>query len=247
MTQFTGTIMKTGDLLNADMIAESANFTVLDAYERNASAPEYYQTEDDLEQELVRDLTAQGYEYCSDITSPETMLDNLRLQIQSLNNTAFSNAEWNRLVETWLDHSGEGTIEKTRKVHRDYYHAFNFDDGHSENIYLFDKKDLIRNKVQVIRQFEQTGIHANRYDVTILINGLPLVQIELKKRGISIQEAFNQIHRYSKESFNSENSLYKFLQLFVISNGSETRYFANTTKRDKKQFRLHHALGTVRQ
>ena len=236
MTQFTGTIMKTGDLLNADMIAESANFTVLDAYERNASAPEYYQTEDELERELVRDLTAQGYEFCSDITSPETMLDNLRLQIQSLNNTAFSNAEWNRLVETWLDHSGEGTIEKTRKVHRDYYHAFKFDDGHSENIYLFDKKDLIRNKVQVIRQFEQTGIHANRYDVTILINGLPLVQIELKKRGISIQEAFNQIHRYSKESFNSENSLYKFLQLFVISNGSETRYFANTTKRDKNSF-----------
>ncbi|MCK7632354.1 type I restriction endonuclease, partial [Shewanella putrefaciens] len=120
---------------------------------------------------------------------------------------------------------------------------FVFDDGHIENIYLFDKKTIARNKVQVIKQFEQTGqpagqagSHANRYDVTILVNGLPLVQIELKKRGVAIREAFNQIHRYSKESFNSDHSLYKFLQLFVISNGTDTRYFANTTKRDKNSF-----------
>ncbi|WP_241362969.1 HsdR family type I site-specific deoxyribonuclease, partial [Escherichia coli] len=105
-----------------------------------------------------------------------------------------------------------------------------------ENIYLIDKKNLMRNKVQIIQQFEQTGSHANRYDVTILVNGLPLVQIELKKRGVAIREAFNQIHRYSKESFNSENSLFKYLQLFVISNGTDTRYFANTTKRDKNSF-----------
>ncbi|HHH3707181.1 TPA: type I restriction endonuclease, partial [Escherichia coli] len=111
-----------------------------------------------------------------------------------------------------------------------------FDDGRLENIYLIDKKNLMRNKVQIIQQFEQTGSHANRYDVTILVNGLPLVQIELKKRGVAIREAFNQIHRYSKESFNSENSLFKYLQLFVISNGTDTRYFANTTKRDKNSF-----------
>ncbi|HHH2854466.1 TPA: HsdR family type I site-specific deoxyribonuclease, partial [Escherichia coli] len=126
--------------------------------------------------------------------------------------------------------------DKTRKIHIDYICDFIFDDERLENIYLIDKKNLMRNKVQIIQQFEQTGSHANRYDVTILVNGLPLVQIELKKRGVAIREAFNQIHRYSKESFNSENSLFKYLQLFVISNGTDTRYFANTTKRDKNSF-----------
>ncbi|HFI8516858.1 TPA: type I restriction endonuclease subunit R, partial [Escherichia coli] len=130
----------------------------------------------------------------------------------------------------------DGILDKTRKIHIDYICDFIFDDGRLENIYLIDKKNLMRNKVQIIQQFEQTGSHANRYDVTILVNGLPLVQIELKKRGVAIREAFNQIHRYSKESFNSENSLFKYLQLFVISNGTDTRYFANTTKRDKNSF-----------
>lgn len=111
-----------------------------------------------------------------------------------------------------------------------------FDDGHIQNIYLVDKKNIARNKVQVINQFEQTGTQANRYDVTVLVNGLPMVQIELKKRGVAIREAFNQVHRYSKESFNSESSLYKYLQIFVISNGTDTRYFANTVKRDKNSF-----------
>ncbi|EEV7644570.1 HsdR family type I site-specific deoxyribonuclease, partial [Escherichia coli] len=130
----------------------------------------------------------------------------------------------------------DGILDKTRKIHIDYICDFIFDDGRLENIYLIDKKNLMRNKVQIIQQFEQAGSHANRYDVTILVNGLPLVQIELKKRGVAIREAFNQIHRYSKESFNSENSLFKYLQLFVISNGTDTRYFANTTKRDKNSF-----------
>ncbi|XDE65138.1 HsdR family type I site-specific deoxyribonuclease [Arthrospira platensis BEA 1257B] len=127
-------------------------------------------------------------------------------------------------------------IEKTRKIHENYIHDFVFDDGRIQNIYLLDKKNLPRNKVQVIEQFEQKGTQANRYDVTILVNGLPLVQIELKKRGVAIREAFNQIHRYSKESFNAEHSLYKYLQLFVISNGTNTRYFANTTQRNKNSF-----------
>lgn len=111
-----------------------------------------------------------------------------------------------------------------------------FDDGHIENIYLADKTNIARNKVQVINQFEQFGEQANRYDVTILVNGLPMVQVELKKRGVAIREAFNQVRRYSKESFNSESSLYKYLQVFVISNGTDTRYFANTVKRDKNSF-----------
>ncbi|MEL8971697.1 HsdR family type I site-specific deoxyribonuclease, partial [Escherichia coli] len=139
-------------------------------------------------------------------------------------------------TEQYLDNPSDGILDKTRKIHIDYICDFIFDDGRLENIYLIDKKNLMRNKVQIIQQFEQTGSHANRYDVTILVNGLPLVQIELKKRGVAIREAFNQIHRYSKESFNSENSLFKYLQLFVISNGTDTRYFANTTKRDKNSF-----------
>ena len=160
----------------------------------------------------------------------------MRNQLQTLNGVVFSDGEWLRFVETYLDKPSDGILDKTRKTHDDYIHDFVFDDGHIKNIYLLDKKSPARNKLQVIKQFEQTGTHANRYDVTILVNGLPLVQVELKKRGVAIREAFNQVHRYSKESFNSDNSLYKYLQLFVISNGTDTRYFANTTRRDKNSF-----------
>lgn len=164
------------------------------------------------------------------------MLANVREQLQNLNGVVFNDSEWRRFTEQYLDNPSDGILDKTRKIHIDYICDFIFDDERLENIYLIDKKNLMRNKVQIIQQFEQTGSHANRYDVTILVNGLPLVQIELKKRGVAIREAFNQIHRYSKESFNSENSLFKYLQLFVISNGTDTRYFANTTKRDKNSF-----------
>lgn len=140
--------------------------------------------------------------------------------------------EWTRYVEEYLDKPNDNLIEKTRKIHDNYIYDFVFDDGHIQNIYLVDK-ECARNKVQVISQFEQKGTHANRYDVTILVNGLPLVQIELKKRGVSIREAFNQVHRYSKESFNSKNSLFKYLQIFVISNGTDSRYFANTVEQNK--------------
>jgi type I restriction enzyme R subunit len=164
------------------------------------------------------------------------MLSNVRQQLQTLNNVVFSDSEWGRFVEEYLDKPSDNIIEKTRKIHDNYIYDFIFDDGHIQNIYLLDKKNSTRNKIQVINQFEQKGTHTNRYDVTILVNGLPLVQVELKKRGVAIREAFNQVHRYSKESFNSENSLYKYLQIFVISNGTDSRYFANTTKRDKNSF-----------
>ena len=217
-------------------IAETKNFIVLDKYTREWDAADQYQTEDDLERELVQDLINQGYEFLPDLTTPEAMLANVRVQIEELNDVAFTDDEWKRFVETYLDRPSDGIIDKTRKLHDDYIHDFVFDDGRIQNVYLIDKRKLVRNRLQVIKQFEQVGTHANRYDVTILVNGLPLVQIELKRRGVAIREAFNQIHRYSKESFNSENSLYKFLQLFVISNGTDTRYFANTTKRDKNSF-----------
>lgn len=217
-------------------IAESKNFIVLDQYTREWKVAESYQSESDLERELIQDLVNQGYEFASSIKTPDELLANVRLQQQALNAVQFTDGEWLRFVESWLDKPSDGIVEKTRKIHDDYIHDFVFDDGRIQNIYLLDKKTITRNKVQVIKQFEQTGSHANRYDVTILVNGLPLVQVELKKRGVAIREAFNQVHRYSKESFNSDQSLFKFLQLFVISNGTDSRYFANTTQRNKNSF-----------
>ena len=217
-------------------IAESNNFIVLDKYSKDLQTKESYQSEYALEAEFITDLINQGYEYLPDLNSPEKMLANVRVQLQALNNMQFLDEEWQRFVESYLDKPSDNSIDKTRKIHDDYIHDFVFDDGHIQNIYLLDKKNIVRNKVQVINQFEQTGTQANRYDVTILVNGLPLVQIELKKRGVAIREAFNQVHRYSKESLNADNSLFKYLQIFVISNGTDTRYFGNTTKRDKNSF-----------
>lgn len=217
-------------------IAESNNFIVLDQYTKDWKVAESYQSEDDLEREFIQDLQNQGYEFLPSLNTPEALLANVRVQLQALNNVQFSNGEWLRFVETWLDKPSDNIVAKTRKIHDDYIHDFVFDDGRIQNIYLLDKKNIARNKVQVIKQFEQIGTHANRYDVTILVNGLPLVQVELKKRGVAIREAFNQVHRYSKESFNSEHSLFKYLQLFVISNGTDSRYFANTTQRNKNSF-----------
>ena len=218
-------------------IAESNNFIVLDQYNKFVEEPNAgYQTEGSLEREFIRDLQAQGYEYLQGLNHHDELIKNLRVQLQRLNNMVFSDAEWRRFLEEYLDKPSDSLIEKTRKIHDDYIYDFVFDDGHIQNIYLLDKRNLANNAVQVINQFEQTGSYDNRYDVTILVNGLPLVHIELKKRGVAIREAFNQIHRYSKESFNKENSLFKYIQIFVISNGTDTRYFANTTKRDKNSY-----------
>ena len=225
--------------MNYNTIAETQNYIVLENYtklSKVSEAPATYQSENALEREFIEDLVGQGYEYLPQLTTPAALLNNVRTQLQNLNSVTFSDAEWQRFVEEYLDAPSDNLVEKSRKLHRDYIYDFVFDDRHIQNIYLVDKKNIIRNKVQVINQFEQKGSHANRYDVTILVNGLPLVQIELKKRGVAIREAFNQVHRYSKESFNSESSLYKYLQLFVISNGTDTRYFANTVKRNKNSF-----------
>lgn len=220
-------------------IAESKNFIVLDKYEKYSlvrEAAAAYQTEASLEKEFIQDLVNQGYEHLPKLTTPAAMLKNVRVQLQILNNVVFSDAEWVRFCEEYLDKSSDNHIDKTRKIHNNYIYDFVFDDGHIKNIYLVNKEDITKNKMQVISQFEITGSQANRYDVTVLVNGLPLVQVELKKRGIAIREAFNQVNRYSKESFNSDNSLYKYLQICVISNGTDSRYFANTTKRDKNSF-----------
>ena len=216
-------------------IAQTNNFIVLDKY-TSIEQPQTYQSEADLEKELIQDLVSQGYAYAKEIKTPESLLKNLRVQLERLNDVTFSDDEWDRFVLEYLDKPNENIIDKTQKIHHDYIYDFVFDDGHIQNIYLVDKKNINKNSLQVISQFEQEGNFKNRYDVTILVNGLPLVQIELKKRGVAIKEAFNQIHRYSKESFNTQNSLFKFLQIFIISNGTDSRYFANTTKRDKNSF-----------
>lgn len=223
-------------MTDCKVIAEFNNFIVLDKYTKIEQQGAGYQTEADLERELIADLVNQGYEPLPKLTTPQAILENARVQLQLLNKMEFSDDEWKRFCEEYLDKPSDTHIDKTRKIHNDYIYDFVFDDGHIQNIYLVNKKDIAKNKLQVISQFEQTGTHANRYDVTILVNGLPLVHVELKKRGIAIKEAFNQVNRYSKESFNSQNSLFKYLQLFVISNGTDSRYFANTTKRDKNSF-----------
>lgn len=220
-------------------IAQLPNYIVLEDYTKYAALaepPAGYQSEAELEQELIKDLVGQGYQYRPDIHTPATLLANLREQLERLNEVTFTDEEWQRLLREYLDNPSESIIDRTRKVQRESEWDFTFDDGHLQNIRIVDKKLISRNQVQVINQFEQTGSEANRYDVTILVNGLPMVQVELKRRGVAIREAFNQVHRYSKESFNSENSLYKYLQIFVISNGTDTRYFANTLTRDKNSF-----------
>jgi len=220
-------------------IAESNNFIVLDKYTKYSElneAPAVYQTETALEREFIQDLIDRGYEHLTSLSTIEAMLANVRVQLQALNNMVFTDSEWARFIEEYLDKPSDNLVEKTRKIHDNYIYDFVFDDGHIQNIYLVDKKNIARNKVQVISQFEQKGTHTNRYDVTVLVNGLPLVQVELKKRGVAIREAFNQVHRYTKESFNSKNSLYKYLQIFVISNGTDSRYFANTVERNKNSF-----------
>lgn len=220
-------------------IAESNNFIVLDKYDKYSvlnEPPVSYQSEGDLERELIRDLINLGYDHAPAIRSQEAMLANARVQLQELNKMEFTDSEWIRFGDEYLNKASDDLVEKTNKIHNNHVYDFVFDDGHIQNIYLVDKKNVTRNKVQVISQVEQKGMHANRYDVTILVNGLPLVQIELKKRGVAIREAFNQVHRYSKESLNTESSLFKYVQLFVISNGTDTRYFANTVERNKNSF-----------
>ena len=233
------TIIPKNKMAYYNTIAESNNFIVLDDYEKYSVLNEpsvVYQTESSLEKEFIQDLVNQGYEYLPDLNTPEALLANVRVQLQVLNDVVFTNSEWDRYVEEYLDKPSDSLVEKTRKLQDDYIYDFVFDDGHIKNIYLVDKHNLSRNKVQVIKQFIQEGTHLNRYDVTILVNGLPLVQVELKKRGVAIREAFNQVHRYSKESFNTNNSLYKYIQIFVISNGTDSRYFANTVERNKNSF-----------
>lgn len=221
---------------NASTIAEMTNGIILANFEKDFQVRETtYQSESELERRMIDNLVSQGYEFINTRTS-EDLYRNLRLQIEKLNSMSFSDDEWRRFLVEYLDSPNDGMIEKTRKIQENHIYDFIFDDGHLKNIKIIDKKNIHNNFLQVTNQVCGEGKCNNRYDVTILVNGLPLVHIELKKRGVNLHEAFNQIHRYSKESFNNENSLYKFVQIFVISNGTYTRYFANTTAKNKNNY-----------
>lgn len=213
-------------------ILESNFGIILSEYEKIREVNESYQTEKEMEDKLVSDLVALGYEYIT-IKNMNDLYLNLRKQIERLNKVVFSDYEWQRLLDEYINAPNDNKVEKTRKIQKDHIYDFKFDDGRLQNIKIIDKVDINNNFVQVTRQ---VSVKNNRYDVTILVNGLPLVQIELKKRGVSLLEAFNQINRYSSESFYEESSLYKYIQIFVISNGTNTRYFANTTERSKNSY-----------
>ena len=216
-------------------IAEMTSGIVLASYNPKEKSKESYQTETQLEEDFIARLTSQGYARFKGRTSEE-LYANLKIQIEKLNNFEFSNDEWERFLSEYLDKKTDTVTDKTKKVQEDYIYDFVDDEGQIRNIKIIDKKNIYNNFLQVTSQVYQEGIKKNKYDTTVLVNGLPLVHIELKRRGENLQEAFNQIQRYEKESFYENSSLYKYVQIFVISNGTLTKYFSNTTVGDKKNY-----------
>lgn len=216
-------------------IAVSAESTVVAEFVPDAAGATRYQSEADLEREFVRLLEGQAYEYLQ-ITTEAQLVANLRTQLEGLNGIAFSDAEWDRFFRGKIAGANDGIVEKTVRIQEDHVQVLKRDDGSSKNITLIDKTSIHNNRLQVINQYvidkgEGRAAHGNRYDVTILVNGLPLVHVELKRRGVDIREAFNQIDRYQRDSFWAGSGLFEYVQLFVISNGTLTKYYSNTTRR----------------
>ncbi|WP_448810374.1 type I restriction endonuclease subunit R [Agromyces bauzanensis] len=217
-----------------DPIAVSAESTVVAEYIPDAYASAAYQSESALEQEMIRLLESQAYERLT-ITSEAQLVANLRVQLESLNHITFSDAEWTDFFENRIAGKNEGIVEKTVRIQEDHVQILKRDDGSTKNITLLDKQSIHNNRLQVVNQYEigqgdGGANHANRYDVTVLVNGLPMVHIELKRRGVDIREAFNQINRYQRDSFWAGSGLFEYVQLFVISNGTLTKYYSNTTR-----------------
>ena len=211
------------------IISENDESTVVAQYESTREENQGYQSEAELEQEFIAQLQKQAYEYLS-ITSEEALIRNLRTQLEKLNNYQFTENEWKHFFKNILANTSKGIIEKTKMIQEDHIQILHRDTGEDKNIYLIDKANIHNNILQVINQYEAEGTRANRYDVTILINGLPLVHVELKRRGVDIKEAFNQINRYQRESFWANSGLFQYIQIFVISNGTYTKYYSNTTR-----------------
>ena len=216
-----------------NIVAETNENTVVTEYTPVAKRSDAYQSEAALEAEFIRLLTEQGYEYLP-IHSEEDLILNLRRQLEKLNNYVFSDSEWKQFFSDCVANKNEGIAEKTRKIQEDYVQVLHRDNGTTKNISLIDKKNVHNNSVQVINQYvigQDAGVkHDNRYDVTVFVNGLPLVHIELKRRGVAIREAFNQINRYQRDSFWAGSGLYEYVQIFVISNGTNTKYYSNSTR-----------------
>lgn len=216
-----------------NIVAETNENTVVTEYEPVKKRSDAYQSEAELEQEFIRLLCEQGYEYLP-IHTEEDLIQNLRTRLEDLNDYKFSDTEWERFFTEKIANKNEGIVDKTRKIQEDSVQVLKRDDAMSKNIMLIDKKQVHNNRLQVINQYvigqDQGAKHDNRYDVTILVNGLPLVHIELKRRGVAIREAFNQINRYQRDSFWAGSGLFEYVQIFVISNGTNTKYYSNSTR-----------------
>ena len=213
-----------------NIVAETAEYTVVSEYRPGTRVGSGYQSEADLESSFISLLRTQGYEYLP-LHDEAALITNLRKQLEQLNGFAFSDGEWGRFFPECIANSNEGIAEKTRKIQEDHVQILRRDDGSTKNIRLLDKKNVHNNRLQVINQYEESGgAHGARYDVTILVNGLPLVHAELKRRGVAIREAFNQIKRYQRDSFWAASGLFEYVQIFIISNGTHTKYYSNTTR-----------------
>ena len=213
-----------------NVVMEMSNSTVVTEYKPVQKRSDSYQSEEVLEKEFIKMLEEQGYDYLQ-IHNSDTLINNLRIQLELLNNYNFTDSEWERFYNDNICNNNDGIVEKTRKIQEDNIQVLKRDDGTSKNITLIDKKNIHNNKLQVINQYEENeGNYKNRYDVTILANGFPLVHVELKRRGMALKEAFNQINRYQRESFWAGSGLYEYVQIFVISNGTSTKYYSNTTR-----------------
>ena len=213
-----------------NVVMEMNDSTVVTEYEPVKRKSDSYQSEQALENEFIRMLTEQGYDYL-EIHDSESLIKNLRTQLEIVNDYKFTDSEWDRFFNDSIANNNDGIVEKTRKIQEDNIQVLKRDDGTNKNITLIDKKCIHNNRLQVINQYvENSGNYDNRYDVTILVNGLPLVHIELKRRGVALKEAFNQINRYQRNSFWAGSGLYEYIQIFVISNGTSTKYYSNTTR-----------------
>ena len=213
-----------------NIIAESQEYTVVSEYDHVATPAEAYQSEADLEKEFIRLLQEQGYDYLP-IHKEADLVSNLRAQLEKLNHYSFSDSEWERFFNECIANQNDDIVAKTQKIQDDYIQVLKRDSGESQNIKLIDKDNIHNNSLQVINQYvEEGGSYDTRYDVSILVNGLPLVHIELKRRGVQLKEAFNQINRYQRDSFWAGCGLYEYVQIFVISNGTNTKYYSNTTR-----------------
>ena len=212
------------------IVIENPKSTVVASYQAEARTETQYQSEAALEKAFIHQLQGQAYEYLP-LHTEQDLISNLRHQMEALNGITFTDSEWRRFYTTILANQNNGIVEKTRLIQEDNVQTFQFDNGESRNIRIFDKRNVHNNSLQVINQYTpEGGTRDNRYDVTILVNGLPLVHVELKRRGVPIREAFNQINRYQRESFWSGTGLFQYVQIFVISNGTETKYYSNTTR-----------------